>query len=94
MFVDFDSVSDPVPLEADICIVGAGAAGITLALELVPTGKKILLLEGGDLRPKAQSQSLYEMDLVGHYEAPSRSRLRYFGGSTNHWDGSVRTFRG
>ena len=92
MFVDFDSVSDPVPLEADICIVGAGAAGITLALELIPTGKKILLLEGGDLRPKTQSQSLYEMDLAGHYESPSRSRLRYFGGSTNHWDGSVRTF--
>ena len=36
---------------ADICIVGAGAAGITLACELEGSGLKIIVLEAGDLKP-------------------------------------------
>jgi len=34
---------------ADICIVGAGAAGITLACELDGSGLKIIVLEAGGL---------------------------------------------
>lgn len=35
------------PQHADICIIGAGAAGILLAVELLAQGKTVLLLEGG-----------------------------------------------
>ena len=92
MLVDFDTASETPKIDADICIVGAGAAGITLALELIPTGKKILLLEGGGILLKEASQSLYQMELAGQrYESTTRSRMRLLGGSTNHWDGSVRT---
>jgi 2-polyprenyl-6-methoxyphenol hydroxylase-like FAD-dependent oxidoreductase len=32
---------------ADVCIAGAGAAGIVLAVELARMGKRVTLLEGG-----------------------------------------------
>jgi choline dehydrogenase-like flavoprotein len=93
MLIDFDSVSEAPQFSADICIVGAGAAGITLALELIPTGKQILLLEGGGMEPSKASQTLYQMDIASpRYPSTTFSRLRYFGGSTNHWEGSVRSF--
>ncbi len=93
MFLDLNSISELPELHADICIVGAGAAGITLALELIATRKDILLLEGGALNFQQASQSLYSMKVISpHYFDPMQSRLRFFGGSTNHWDGSVRAF--
>jgi choline dehydrogenase-like flavoprotein len=58
---DFGTASENAAFNADICIVGAGAAGITIAKELVPTGKQILLLEGGDIKYSEESQSLYHM---------------------------------
>ena len=92
MLTDFTTASEPLALNADICIVGAGAAGITLARELAPSGKQILLIEGGDLKFSEESQSLYHMPTEHFYADPYRSRVRFFGGSTNHWDGSCRTF--
>lgn len=92
MLIDFDAVTEAPQFQADICIVGAGAAGITLALELIPTGKKILLLEGGGLDSSEASQALYQMEVVSpRYQPTDTSRLRLFGGTTNHWEGSVRT---
>jgi choline dehydrogenase-like flavoprotein len=93
MLVDFDAVSESPQLSTDFCIVGGGAAGITLAMELIPTGKQILLLEGGGMDYGEASQSLYEMDVVSpRYQSPATSRLRFLGGTTNHWTGSVRSF--
>jgi len=89
---DFGTASENAAFNADICIVGAGAAGITIAKELVPTGKQILLLEGGDIKYSEESQSLYHMTRDRFYWDPYRSRVRFFGGSTNHWDGSCRTY--
>jgi choline dehydrogenase-like flavoprotein len=92
VLIDLDTLSETSDFQADLCIVGGGAAGITLALEMIASRKHILLLEGGGLIPTAQSQSLYQMDIVSpRFQPTTRSRLRYFGGSTNHWEGSVRT---
>lgn len=91
MLIEFNA-PEGASFNADICIVGAGAAGITLAMELVPTGKRILLVEGGDLKYSEDSQSLYHMAKDRQYWDPYRSRVRFFGGSTNHWEGSCRTF--
>lgn len=76
----------------DICIIGAGPAGITLALELAEMGKNILLLEGGTDEISEESQEIYEGTVSGDpYLDLSSSRLRYFGGSSNHWAGWCRT---
>ena len=71
-------------LEADICIVGTGAAGIPLALELAECGQQVLLIESGGFKESKQAQALYEGQVVDEaMHSPSdRYRQRRFGGST------------
>ena len=55
-----DMAADPFADETfDVCICGAGVAGITLALHLSRT-LRVALLEGGGLDYSEDSQSLYE----------------------------------
>jgi choline dehydrogenase-like flavoprotein len=80
-------------IDADVCIVGAGAAGITLAREFIGQPFKVCLIESGGLDFDEKTQSLYEGKLVGLPDhALDIARLRYFGGATNHWGGSSRPF--
>ena len=80
--------SDEV-LEADICIAGGGAAGITLARELRGSGAEVLLLEAGPESRDEDHQTLYEGETSGEADASQlkNSRLRAFGGTTGHWSG-------
>ena len=84
-------------LEADVCIVGAGAAGITLARELSGSGLTTVLLESGGLEPDPATQDLYAGTVTGTpfgeleaEDALAAARLRYFGGTTGHWAGFCR----
>ncbi|HSR52188.1 MAG TPA: GMC family oxidoreductase [Acidobacteriota bacterium] len=78
-------------LECDLCIVGAGAAGISMALQLEGSGLKVALLEGGGLNPPPFSeQHPYQGRNVGREYSLIGTRLRYFGGTTNHWGGWCR----
>ncbi len=74
----------------DVVIIGAGAAGITLALRLSDAGVKTALLEGGDYKPSNASQQLYEGFNEGIKYSLIKSRQRFFGGTTNHWTGYCR----
>ena len=75
-------------LRADLCIVGAGAAGITIAQALVGTRLRVVVLESGGLRPDPGTQALYAGAIEGSGQPPlDASRLRFFGGTTNHWEG-------
>lgn len=81
-------------LTCDICVVGAGAAGITLALEFAQTGDKIILLEAGKMNRSGKSQNLYQ----GHLTDPNRhlpldsDRYRQLGGTTAIWGGRCIPF--
>nr|WP_246408895.1 GMC family oxidoreductase [Parvularcula dongshanensis] len=76
------------PLEADVVIVGAGPAGLTLAHELIGTGRRVLVLESGGFELEEETQDLYRGALTGHQKTDiAWSRLRYFGGTTGHWGG-------
>jgi choline dehydrogenase-like flavoprotein len=78
----------------DVCIVGAGAAGLTLGTELARHGVDVLVLEGGGLDYSHRSQDLYDAAVVGDpYFDPLTARLRYFGGSTGHWAGWTMRLR-
>ncbi|WP_395698178.1 FAD-dependent oxidoreductase [Methylocella sp.] len=91
MIIDAKHIEDGLRLEADVCIVGGGAAGIALALELSRRSLKTVLLEGGGFKPDPSSQSLYGGENVGLvHEAPEDSRSRFLGGSTNCWGGWCR----
>ena len=93
MFIPFDTIDTDQKIESDICIVGAGAAGITLAMEFAKTDLNVCLLESGTLDVEERNQELYEATET--YEGvpderilPMESvRLRYFGGTTNHFSG-------
>jgi choline dehydrogenase-like flavoprotein len=75
----------------DVCIAGAGPAGITLARRLAGKGISVALLEGGGLDLDSQSQDLYQGDIVGRDYFPlDVARLRYYGGTSNHWGGWSR----
>jgi choline dehydrogenase-like flavoprotein len=75
---------------ADICIVGAGAAGITLAVEFVRKGKKVLLLEGGGATREDSSQALYDSEIAGlPHRGIHTGRIRVKGGTTVRWGGQI-----
>ena len=75
----------------DLCIVGAGAAGITLALELEGTGLRVCLLEAGGPAYEAESQRLLEGEIVGQgYPMLRDTRVSALGGSTTVWAGWCR----
>lgn len=90
MFVDGRSVPSGSSVEADVCVIGGGAAGIALARELTGTGPKVVVLESGAFEYEQATQSLYDGASTGIPMSPSVSRLRYLGGSTNHWGGWCR----
>lgn len=84
--LDGRSIRDGEVLETDVCVIGAGAAGITLALEFRGAGFRTLLLESGGDHYDADTQALYRGENVGReYYALDTCRLRYLGGTTNHW---------
>ena len=92
MIVDIDQAV-PLPLAAryDICIAGGGVAGIVLAYTLAGRGKRILLLEAGGYEFSENSQSLYSGANIGReYFDLDVTRLRYLGGTSNHWAGVCR----
>ena len=75
----------------DLCIVGAGAAGITLALALIGTGLRICILESGGPGLDSMRQSLADAEAEGQpYFPVIQTRARRFGGSTAWWDGECR----
>lgn len=94
MIRNANSLDNDATLTADICIIGAGAAGITLARELAGTGRRVILLEGGADGHEGRHQELYSgrMSGVGTWKLDVM-RARRFGGSTNLWAGWCRPFR-
>lgn len=77
----------------DVCIIGAGAAGITLALELGNNGKNVILCEAGDFNFNEDLQSTYKGEISSDPYLPlDKARLKFYGGSTNHWAGWCRPF--
>jgi choline dehydrogenase-like flavoprotein len=93
MFLDARTLDDGRELSADVCIVGAGAAGITLARELNRLDARVIVLESGGMEADLEGLDLSRGDQTGlRYFPLETTHLRYFGGSTNHWGGLCRPF--
>jgi hypothetical protein len=74
-----------------VCIVGSGPAGITLALQLERHKVPCLILEAGGFEYTPESQDAYRGTVVGDsYFDLATARLRYFGGTSGHWGGWSR----
>jgi choline dehydrogenase-like flavoprotein len=87
VFIDFRQFPTDEVIAADLCIIGAGAAGITVAQALAGSGLDICLFETGGLEPELQRARLARSDQQSGDYNTALCRLRYFGGSTNHWGG-------
>jgi choline dehydrogenase-like flavoprotein len=93
MHIDARNLDNNTIIEGDICIVGAGAAGISIALEMMNTSQKVILLEGGGFEYEDRIQELYSGKKTGQNYYPLKSsELHYFGGSTGHWGGMCSIF--
>lgn len=94
MIEDFTAYrNDNAEFKTDICIIGAGAAGITLARALLKSGHDITLLESGGTDYEAEIQDLAKGKNQGfEYYDLRESRLRFFGGTTAIWGGRSSQF--
>ncbi|MDJ0687945.1 MAG: GMC family oxidoreductase [Xenococcaceae cyanobacterium MO_188.B32] len=91
MLIDIRELPENTLIESDICIVGAGAAGIALAQEFIDQPYQVCLLESGGLDFEEATQSLYQGEHIGvPFQPLGESRARYLGGSTNLWGGWSR----
>jgi choline dehydrogenase-like flavoprotein len=86
--IDLAQAAGPLELEGDVCVIGAGAAGISLTRRLLKRGRRVVLLESGGLDYEASAAGLNAGETVGedYYELED-SRLRFFGGTTAIWGG-------
>jgi choline dehydrogenase-like flavoprotein len=88
VIIDAPSVPSGTIVDADVCIIGAGAAGITLAREFINSPFRVVLLESGGMEYEQETQNLYEGQSIGQsFKDLTACRLRYFGGTTNIWGG-------
>jgi choline dehydrogenase-like flavoprotein len=89
MITDSRSIPVDAELKCDLCIVGAGAAGITLALQFVQSRLRVILLEPGGEKLEARQQALNQGQVVGDgFHPPAHLyRPRRLGGSTTSWGG-------
>ena len=88
-FLDARKIESGADIEADLCVVGAGAAGITIAREFANANLRVCLLEAGGLSIDPKVNRLSKIDDVSQNSNKdvNADRLRYFGGTTNHWGG-------
>jgi choline dehydrogenase-like flavoprotein len=89
MIDDANDLPDGQAISTDICIIGAGATGIAMALQFIGEGREILLLESGGLKPEPATQDLYAGFVADErlHSPPDRYRQRRFGGTTTIWGG-------
>ena len=89
--IDARTLSSGTKIKADLCIVGAGAAGLVIANKFIGRRERVVVLESGGEHLEADTQNLYAGEIAGQIHAPlDQGRLRYYGGTTNHWTAHVR----
>jgi choline dehydrogenase-like flavoprotein len=94
MIENLKTLGEHIEVAADLAVIGAGPAGITVALEAADRGISVVLLESGGLDFDPQAQDLSEgAEWDRHRHAPlSLSVRRQVGGTSNIWGGRCVPF--
>ena len=64
MIIDCHQLSDASEIRGDYCVIGAGAAGITITNELVLADKDVVLLESGGRKIDRDTQALCQGEVL------------------------------
>lgn len=94
-FIDLDTkqVGSYVPPPADFVIVGAGTAGIVLAVKLTREGKSVMLIEAGEFGENEEKQKLNTVEQTAKLlKNAVWGRKRAIGGTTISWGGQSLPF--
>ncbi|MEJ7777917.1 MAG: FAD-dependent oxidoreductase [Sphingomicrobium sp.] len=82
------ATATPDVIRADIAIIGAGAAGLTMARAFLTAQRQVALIESGGVDYEKTTSDLNAGKIVGEpYYELEHSRLRFFGGTTAIWGG-------
>lgn len=94
MIEDARKIPRDAQLETDLCVIGSGAAGITVATEYLRTGRSVIVIPGGGRHQSSQGLDLYrgKVDPPGSHEPLEENRLRMWGGTTTVWGGRCIPF--
>lgn len=87
MITDFRQLESGGTLQGDVCVIGGGAAGITIACEFMNDKASVIVLESGGQQFDAVVQSLYAGSSAHEYFSLETSRFRMLGGTTSVWGG-------
>lgn len=89
MIVDAANLPSGETLRTELCIIGAGPAGISLALQFRNADVDVVLVVGGGLTEDAAAQALYagEVADAALHSPTTEYRHRQLGGSTATWGG-------
>jgi choline dehydrogenase-like flavoprotein len=87
MIIDSRSIERDKTIETDVCIIGAGVAGLTLAQEFAGAAFNVCLLESGGIGPDNVTQALSWGENVGlPYYPLDVARASAIGGSGHRWN--------
>ncbi len=90
MRLDITELERGSRLSADVCVIGAGVAGISVTRQLIGSGLRVMLLESGGADYERAIQDLAAGESVGlPYYPLDETRLRLFGGTSVIWGGRI-----
>jgi choline dehydrogenase-like flavoprotein len=88
MMIDARSLPANEVLKTQVCIVGAGPAGLTIAREFANQNVQVYLVESGGIEFDEDTQSLSDATVIGDpYPVVRETRLRRLGGTPHLWEG-------
>jgi choline dehydrogenase-like flavoprotein len=91
VIVDGRQAVGGLPGNFDVCIVGAGPAGLTIASRLATRGYRVAVIEGGGVEPTIRGQRmLIDRPSGTPYWPLENVRFRMLGGSGSRWGGICR----
>ena len=89
-WVDLAAAGEVQSADADVCIVGAGAAGLYLARKLAESGVSVVLVEAGPPRAVTADEVGFLPDFgADHYPGATIGRYFGMGGTTSRWGGAL-----
>jgi hypothetical protein len=90
MINSFRELGGTREIVTDLCIMGGGIAGLTLAREFLGSNWRVLVLEGGGAELELENQALYSAECIGiPHRGITEGRYRVLGGNSTKWGGQL-----